>query len=122
MKPMPQEVEVWYLLPALRKEISKVLIEDFDFSQKKVADTLKITESAVSQYFKAKRACELNFDDNELLLIKEAAYNMTKEFNDPYIEFYKLSKKLSGSKSICKIHYELDQTLPKGCEICLENH
>ena len=119
---MPQEIEVWYLLPALRKEISKVLIADFDFSQKQIADLLKITESAVSQYFKSKRASELNFNEDELLLIKEAAKNMTEENNDPYNEFYKLSKKLSGSFSMCKIHYELDPSLPQGCEICLEHH
>ena len=63
---MPQEVELWYLIPALRREIAKILVKDYDLSQVEIAKILKITESAVSQYLKEKRGNELKFTEKEI--------------------------------------------------------
>ena len=53
MKLMPQEIEVRYILPALRKELAIELSKDM--KQKEVANILNITQSALSQYHKEKR-------------------------------------------------------------------
>ncbi len=50
------EYAVWYILPLIRKEFAKCLIEDYGFSQRKAAEKLGINESAVSQYLSKKRA------------------------------------------------------------------
>ena len=55
---MPQEIEVWYIIPALRREFASILKEK-GFPQKQIAEKLKLTESAVSQYLKLKRAKDL---------------------------------------------------------------
>ncbi|HLC55710.1 MAG TPA: hypothetical protein VJJ23_00555, partial [Candidatus Nanoarchaeia archaeon] len=60
---MPQEIEVWYIIPALRREFASILKEK-GFPQKQIAEKLKLTESAVSQYLKLKRAKDLDFDSN----------------------------------------------------------
>ena len=52
---IPCEVVVWYLLPTIRKELSKKLVSDFGFSQSKVARTFGLTDAAISQYLKNKR-------------------------------------------------------------------
>ena len=46
---------VWYLLPLIRKEFAKSLIKDHGLTQRKAAEKLGITESAVSQYVSKKR-------------------------------------------------------------------
>jgi predicted transcriptional regulator len=46
---------VWYLLPLIRKEFAKSLIKDHGLTQRKAAEKLGITESAVSQYISKKR-------------------------------------------------------------------
>ena len=51
----PQEIEVWYVLPAIRKELV-VTLKEKNLTQKKIAEFLNITEAAVSQYIKQKRA------------------------------------------------------------------
>ena len=47
----PQEIEVWYILPAIRKELVVVLKES-GLTQRKIAGMLKVTEAAISQYSK----------------------------------------------------------------------
>lgn len=50
------EYAVWYILPLIRKEFAKSLIEDYGLSQRRAAEKLGINESAVSQYLSKKRA------------------------------------------------------------------
>jgi predicted transcriptional regulator len=49
------EESVWYILPIIRKEFAKNLIKDHGLTQRKAAEKLGITESAVSQYVSKKR-------------------------------------------------------------------
>jgi len=49
------EEVVWYTLPIIRKEFAKSLINDHGLTQRKTAEKLGITESAVSQYISKKR-------------------------------------------------------------------
>ena len=60
---LPQEIEVWYVLPALRREYAKVLIKEHKLSQKGVAEILQVTESAISQYLTGKRASKVKFSE-----------------------------------------------------------
>ena len=52
---MPQEVEVWYILPALRRELAKVMKFDRGQAQKTIARMLGVTEPAVTQYMLSKK-------------------------------------------------------------------
>ena len=46
---MPQEVEVWYVIPSIRREIALAMIEK-GRTQKSIAKMLGVTEPAVTQY------------------------------------------------------------------------
>lgn len=118
MKSLPQEIEVWYLIPALRKEIAKILISDFGMNQKQVSQTLKITESAVSQYLKSKRGSELRFSEKDIEEIRKAAVNIV-ETGDTNEELYRLSVKFRGSNAICNFHKKTDSSVSKDCDLCL---
>jgi len=73
---MPQEIEVWYIIPAIRREIAKSMIEDYKLTQKLVSDYMCITEAAVSQYLSSKRAKEVTFSNAVLDEIKISAKNI----------------------------------------------
>ena len=60
-KVMPQEIEVWYLIPALRREFTRIFIKDYGLTQKQTADILGITEAAISQYLRLKIANQIKF-------------------------------------------------------------
>jgi predicted transcriptional regulator len=49
------EESVWFVLPLIRKEFARCLIEDHGLTQRKAAEKLGITEAAVSQYISKKR-------------------------------------------------------------------
>lgn len=49
-----QEIETYYLIPAIRRELAKLMIKKGK-SQHEVAEKLRLTKSAVSQYVSGKR-------------------------------------------------------------------
>ena len=120
LKLMPQELEVWYLLPSLRKELAKLFIKDYAFSQREVSEILGITESAVSQYLKSKRAKKMKFSSMEMGEIKKTAGKIVHDKKNSRIYLYDLSKKLRGSECMCIVHRKHDKTLPEDCRMCRE--
>jgi len=56
---LPQEIEVWYVIPAVRSWIARCLIEDFGSSYEKVGNILGVSRAAISQYVKGKRAAKI---------------------------------------------------------------
>lgn len=51
----PCEFIVWHIIPSVRKELARELVETHNLSQAEVARRLDITDAAISQYFKEKR-------------------------------------------------------------------
>ena len=119
-KIMPQEIEVWYLIPALRRELAKAFIKDFKLTQKESAKLLGLTEAAVSQYLKSKRASELKFSKKDLLEIKKTARSIIENKKNMVGSLYNLSIKLRSRGTICKIHKKLDKQIEKNCRICVK--
>lgn len=115
---MPQEIEVWYLIPALRKEIAKILINKKKMKQKDVALILGVTEAAISQYISSKRANEIKFPKEDLVLIEETSNIIFLDRNNSMEHLSNLSKKLMGSKTICDLHRRYDPSIKKKCDAC----
>jgi len=120
-KIMPQEIEVWYLIPSLRKEFTKIFVDNYGINQKKIAKILGITEAAVSQYLKFKRGNEVKFSEEELKKIKKSAKKIIEEKESVMKNLYGLCIALRGSKVICKTHRSKDKSVPKNCDICFES-
>jgi len=51
----PCEIIVWHVLPAIRRELAKNMIEKHGLTQKEAAEKLGLTEAAVSRYKSGKR-------------------------------------------------------------------
>ena len=130
---LPTEVEYWYVLPVVRKELAKNLKEQGNLRQKEVADILGISESAVSQYLKGTRAgledpengIEIEIPDwlqedlkasaNRILANKNNRMIFLKEIN---LLLYKIRSKPTAF--LCKIHRAFG-IAEKDCVICVEN-
>jgi hypothetical protein len=117
---MPQEVEVWYLIPALRRELAKIFIGDYGLSQKKAAEILGITGAGVSQYLSSKRGSEVKFSKDEMEKIKKVAKKIISDEKEVMKKIYGLSVSLRGSKAICNIHMSQDKAVEDGCDICFK--
>ncbi|MEK6938415.1 MAG: hypothetical protein AABX04_05200 [Nanoarchaeota archaeon] len=101
----PQEIEVWYVLPALRKQLAGKLVEA-GWAQKEVAKLMHLTEAAISQYKKEKRAkAELFCGEMEKeinLSVKSILQDRTKL----YSEIVRLNQMVKDKGIICKLHKE----------------
>ena len=119
-KVMPQEIEVWYLIPALRREFTKIFIKDHDLTQKKASEILGITEAAISQYSNSKRGKEIKFSKKELSKIKKSAEEIMKNPEMLIRNLYNLCVSLRESKVICELHKSHDKSIPKNCDVCFQ--
>ena len=117
---MPQEIEVWYIIPAIRREIAKSMIDDYKLTQKQVSEHMSITEAAVSQYISSKRAKEVVFSNAVLDEIKNSAKKIIENDEMLVPHMMRLCKLTAVKQVMCDIHKEQDVKLPEGCDICFD--
>ncbi len=115
---MPQEIEVWYVIPAIRRELTKALLGK-GLTQKKIAALLEVTEPAISQYLKSKRAKQVVFDKKIIAEINKAADGIIKSPVCVMMEIQKLCLLVKRCGLLCKLHLKLGKA-PRKCEACLK--
>ena len=102
----PCEIIVWNVVPIIRKEFAKKLIEEHNFNQRKVADKLGITESAISRYLSGKRGVLEITDEGILEEIRKSANKIAAE-NGPTVieETCRICRLLKSKEFIEGINY-----------------
>ena len=115
---LPQEISTWYIIPAIRREFVKEMINQ-GLSQKKAADRLGLTEAAVSNYMKDKRASQVKLNDHIKEMIKGSVVNILSKQSDVFTEVYNVVKECEKDFTVCQIHAAYDE-IPEGCKICFE--
>ena len=117
---MPQEIEVWYIIPAIRRELTKSMIDDYNLTQKQVAENMGLTEAAVSQYLSSKRAKEVIFSEAILDEIKKSAKKIVEDNIMLIPEMLRICNLTAVKQVMCDIHKKQDVNLPDNCDICFE--
>lgn len=100
-KGMPQEIDVWYILPAIRKELAESLKKQ-GLNQSEIAVKLGITKAAVSQYITNKRACSVKFGPKIKEQIKFSAKQIIKGSN-VMKEIFEIEKLIRRRKIYCSL-------------------
>jgi len=114
---LPQEIEVFYVIPAIRRELAKALVKQ-GLKQKQVAEIFGVTGACVSNYFKAKRGQEVKFDTKTKKLINECADQIKKGQSCFISAIQKICKEFKQSECLCELHKKLDDHVC-GCKGCL---
>ncbi|MBW3019742.1 hypothetical protein KY334_00440 [Candidatus Woesearchaeota archaeon] len=113
---LPQDMQVRYLFPLLRKETAKQL-QKKGLKQKDISSIMGLTEGAVSQYLKDKRGTELKLSEDEITIIEKSI----KKLIDKKIDFsewlFNVSKKIGVPSQLCKIHRSIEK-VPAKCKLC----
>ncbi len=112
----PQEVEVWYLLPAVRKQLMMSMIQQ-GLKQKEVAELLNLTDAAVSQYVHNKRASGINFPEEILSQIDVSAQKLIKKQSSLQQEMQHIMQSMWSTKFICGICRNCTGAAPS-CAVC----
>ena len=116
----PQEIEVWYILPAIRRELAILLTKKHKLSQKDAAKILNVSGPAVSQYMKSKRASEVQFTKSTSRLIEKASEKIIKDNSALIPEVQNLITAVREDLTLCKIHRSKNKDLPEKCCACLK--
>ena len=111
-----QEIRLWILIPAIKKEMARFLIEEKKVSQKKIAEILNLTPAAISLYLNDKRANIVNFSEEIRNKICESANKIYEKESLTKIEIANLLYYDEIKKLVCKIHKSIDPDF-KNCSI-----
>ncbi len=118
MKLLPQEIEVWYLLPALRRALALEMARQ-GIKGVEIAELLGVTKSAVSQYFSKARAVAFTFDAGMKKEIQASASRIIGG-EGGVLEIQKLIMLLKENKSICTFHHKMEK-VEASCDICFQH-
>ena len=114
----PQEVEVFYLLPAIRREMA-IALKKTGKDQKQTAKILGVSEPSVSHYFNAQRATEVQFSDAIKKKIQKTAQAL-KTQQDTVKAVQKILKLIHKEKQMCKVCKDVNKALAKECVVCFD--
>ncbi|MBL7100639.1 MAG: helix-turn-helix domain-containing protein [Nanoarchaeota archaeon] len=114
---MPQELEVWYVIPALRKAFAEIMLKK-GLKQKDIAKRLDLAKSAVSQYLKSQRGTELKFDKTMHKKIEKSVNNILKNKSTVKEEIIRLCNIIRKDGLLCCFHKAKDKNMKK-CKVCL---
>jgi len=113
----PQEVEVFYLLPALRRDIA-LSLKTQGKDQKQIAKILGVSEPSISHYFNSKRATDVIFSQEIKNAIKKSAITIITQ-QDALKATQQLLQMIHQEREICKVCHDVNKTtIPVGCTVC----
>ena len=119
---MPQEIEVRYILPAIRREFAKIFIQERKLSQKEAANVLGLTEAAISQYLHSKRAKEVIFSGKVVNEIRASADKvLADKIGKQRLmeEMYRITNLTTVRHILCDLHRSQSKDLAN-CNICFD--
>lgn len=102
---LPQEIEVWYIIPAIRKELAKALSKKHKLSFDKIGKILGVSKAAISQYINKKRANLVKFPKEITKEIEKSAKILLANENlavREIVRILNLTKKTKCSCGVCK--------------------
>lgn len=103
MYSLPQEIEVWYIIPAVRKELARLLTRKYELSYDKAGMILGISKAAISQYLSNKRANKVKLN---LATKKEIILSAKMIVKDPKVvvsEIQRILKFMKDNKCSCDV-------------------
>ena len=120
---LPQEIEVRYIIPAIRGKLASVLVREGGVSQKEAAKLLGLTESAISQYAHGKRGSEVKFSGRIMDEIRTSAGIIIGEKGNRrkvVAEIFRICRLTDVKQILCDIHRNKSKGL-ESCTICFDD-
>lgn len=103
MYTLPQEIEVWYIIPAIRRELSKCMIRHHKVTYERAGKILGISKAAISQYLKNKRAGKIKLHEKVQEEICNSCEKLTMNRSNSVKEIQKILKYIRKNKLHCEV-------------------
>jgi hypothetical protein len=115
MYSLPQEIEVWYIIPTIRKELARLLTQEHNLSYEKAGDFLGISKAAVSQYLSNKRANKIKFNPEVKKEIKKSAEKISENPRLSVLEIQRILKIMKEKSCSCDVCKKYNKNILKYC-------
>lgn len=115
----PSEIQVWYVLPLIRKRLAQALL-DLGCTQKRAAELLGITPAAVSQYLSDKRASSFTLAPSVDKEIQRVAMQIHEGTLSSVHATMKLLHHKAMSSIVCQMCKQQDPSVPQDCTVCID--
>ena len=112
---LPQEIEVWYIIPAIRKELARVLTRKYGFSFGRAGDALGVSKAAVSQYLANKRANKIKLNDDVKREVAKSAKVISEKPKAALAEMQRLLRVMKDKKCSCDVCKKFNRDVLKFC-------
>lgn len=103
MYTLPQEIEVWYVIPAIRKELAQCFIKSYGDTYEKVGKTLGVSKAAISQYVKNKRAGKILLPEKAKEEVCKACKQISTGKSTAVLEIQRILRFIREKKLPCKV-------------------
>jgi len=113
----PQELEVWYIIPAIRRELA-LSMKNNGMKQVEIADKLGVTKSAITQYINHSRASQINFSVKIKAMINDSVNSINNKM-DTMREIQKILVLARNESLVCQVHRSMDKDF-ENCNVCFE--
>jgi|TARA_B100002003_G_C13990475_1_gene478634 predicted transcriptional regulator len=100
---LPQEIEVWYIIPAVRKELARLLTKKHGLSYEKAGAALGISKAAVSQYLSNKRANKVVLNAKTKVEVRKSSERIFKDTKVAVLEIQRILKFMKSNHSSCDV-------------------
>jgi len=112
---LPQEIQVWYIIPAIRKELAKVLTKKHKLTYEKAGALLGVSKAAVSQYLKSKRGTAITLPPEVKREIEKSAEVIIKDEKKAVKEIMRLLEFVKKTKCSCKLCRKFNRGILNQC-------
>jgi len=105
----PCEIVVWYVLPTIRRELAKELVDVYKMKQSQVAKMFGVTDAAISQYLKNKRGDSSIIENSDKYSvfeneIKESARLMAEGKTDISVEMCRICTSMKNVGLLAQVY------------------
>lgn len=117
MYSLPQEIEVWYIIPTIRKELARIFTSKYKLKQKEAAKILGVSKAAVSQYMHSKRANSINFPTRISKEIERSAGIIVNNKKAVVREIVRLLNVVKRTRNLCPVCKKYNRGILKICSM-----
>jgi len=112
---LPQEIEVWYIIPAIRKELARHLTREHGLSYEKAGDALGVSKAAISQYLSNKRANKVCLNNPTKAEIKKSSIKIIENSRSAMLEIQRILKYMKENHCSCNVCKQYNKDVLKYC-------
>lgn len=107
MHTLPQEIEVWYIIPAIRRDMAICLSREHKISYGDIASMMGLTKTAISLYIAGKRVERIKMHPKALEEVKISCQRIVKNKSAVIKEISRVLEIIKKRKLHCEMCGEM---------------